>query len=180
MRSRACGRACNFLLALAMGTGTVDSSGSAAPFVFDISSDGTGLGSAIVDAIANAAAVPLDVSAQAVDLADAGETIDAVAAFVDHLEPNSAGAPGLSCTSGYTTSDYAGIDGDSFPDTFLRVRPGSPVCFDIIPKQNDTVPATLVPQVFRAQINVIGDGFTPLDDRVVYFLVPPRIPDPTE
>ena len=29
-----------------------------------------------------------------------------------------------------------------------------------------------------AQINVIGDGFTPLDHRVIYFLVPPRIPDP--
>jgi hypothetical protein len=54
------------------------------------------------------------------------------------------------------------------------------VCFDIIPRMNDSVPATLVPQVFRAQINVIGDGFTPLDDRVVYFLVPPRIPDPNE
>lgn len=170
----------NFLLALAAGTGTVDSGGSAAPFVFDISSDGTGLGPAIVDAIAAAAAVPLDVSARARDLVDAGETVDAVASFVDHLEPNATGAPGLTCTAGFATSDYAGIDADSFPDSFLRVRPGAPVCFDIIVRQNDVVPATLVPQVFRAQIDVIGDGFTPLDDRVVYFLVPPRIPDPNE
>jgi len=58
------------------------------------------------------------------------------------------------------------------------VTPGAPVCFDILPRMNTTVAPTLVPQVFRAQINVIGDGFTPLDDRVVYFLVPPRIPDP--
>ncbi len=169
-----------YLLALASGTGTVDAGGSAAPFVFDISADGSGLGPAIVDAIAAAALVPLDVSARAVDVAEAGETVDAVAAFVDHLEPNATGAPGLTCTGGFATSDYVGMDGDSFPDTFLRVRPGAPVCFDIIPKMNDTVPATLVPQVFRAQINVIGDGFTPLDDRVVYFLVPPRIPDPNE
>jgi hypothetical protein len=153
--------------------------GTAADYVLN-ASGGTGLSATIVDLVRRAAAVPLDVSAQAVDLADPGETVDAVAAFVDHLEPNATGAPGLTCTGGFATSDYAGIDGDAFADTFLDVTPGAPVCFDIIPRQNDTVPATLVPQVFRAQINVIGDGFTPLDDRVVYFLVPPRIPNPDE
>ena len=153
--------------------------GPARDYVLD-ARGGSGLSATIVDLVRRAAAVPLDVSAQAVDLADPGETVDAVAAFVDHLEPNVAGAPGLTCTGGFATSDFAGIDGDSFPDTFLDVTPGAPVCFDILPKQNDTVPATLVPQIFRAQINVIGDGFTPLDDRVVYFLVPPRIPNPDE
>ncbi|MBN8615194.1 MAG: hypothetical protein J0L92_31650 [Deltaproteobacteria bacterium] len=153
--------------------------GAAATYVLD-AFGGSGLSATVVDLVRRAAAVPLDVSAQAVDLADAGETVDAVTAFVDHLEPNAAGAPGLTCTGGFGTSDYAGIDGDSFADTFLDVTPGVPVCFDIIPRMNDSVPATLVPQVFRAQINVIGDGFTPLDDRVVYFLVPPRIPDPNE
>jgi hypothetical protein len=153
--------------------------GAAATYVLD-AFGGSGLSATVVDLVRRAAAVPLDVSAQAVDLADAGETVDAVTAFVDHLEPNATGAPGLTCTGGFGTSDYAGIDGDSFADTFLDVTPGAPVCFDIIPRMNDSVPATLVPQVFRAQINVIGDGFTPLDDRVVYFLVPPRIPDPNE
>jgi hypothetical protein len=153
--------------------------GAAADYVLN-APGGSGLSATIVDLVRRAAAVPLDVSAQAVDLVDPGETVDAVAAFVDHLEPNSTGAPGLTSTGGFGTTDLTGIDADSFADTFLDVTPGAPVCFDIIPKQNDTVPATLVPQVFRAQINVIGDGFTPLDDRVVYFLVPPRIPDPTE
>jgi hypothetical protein len=153
--------------------------GTAASYVLT-ASGGSGLSSVIVDLVRRAAAVPLDVSARAVDLVDPGDTVDAVAAFVDHLEPNATGAPGLTCTAGFATTDRAGIDGDSFPDTFQRVTPGSPVCFDIIPKQNDTVPATLVPQIFRAQIDVIGDGFTPLDDRVVYFLVPPRIPNPDE
>jgi hypothetical protein len=153
--------------------------GSSMSYIFSAPS-GSGLSAAITTLVARAALVPLDVSARAVDLVDPGDTVDAVAAFVDHLEPNAAGAPGLTCTGGFATSDYAGIDADSFPDTFLNVTPGSPVCFDIIPKQNDTVPATLAPQVFRAQINVIGDGFTPLDDRVVYFLVPPRIPRPDE
>jgi hypothetical protein len=153
--------------------------GSSMSYIFSAPS-GSGLSAAITTLVARAALVPLDVSARAVDLVDPGETVDAVAAFVDHLEPNAAGAPGLTCMGGFATSDYAGIDADSFSDTFLNVTPGSPVCFDIIPKQNDTVPATLAPQVFRAQVNVIGDGFTPLDDRVVYFLVPPRIPRPDE
>jgi hypothetical protein len=139
---------------------------------------GSGLSSAIVDVVRRAAQVPLDVSAQAVDLADPGETVNAVTAFIDHLETRTTPAPGLSCTTGFVTVDRAGIDGDSFPDTHNDVTPGAPVCFDILPRMNTTVAPTLVPQVFRAQINVIGDGFTPLDDRVVYFLVPPRIPDP--
>ncbi len=139
---------------------------------------GSGLTSSIVTLVQRASQVPLDVSASAVDLVDAGETIDAVASFLDHLETNPGPAAGHTCTSGFMVTDRAGIDGDTYPDTFQRVTPGSPVCFDVIPKQNDVVMPTLVPQLFRAQINVVGDGFTPLDHRVIYFLVPPRIPDP--
>ena len=160
-------------------TDTVDSSGSPNSFVIGISSSGSGLGSAVVDAIERASAVPIEVSAQAVDRAVGGETVDAVNAFIDHLEPRGSGAAGLTA-GGLSTYDRGGIDSDAFPDTFRNVRPGQPVCFDIIPKTNATVMPTLSPQIFEAQINVIGDGFTPLDDRVVYFLVPPRIPDPNE
>lgn len=39
---------------------------------------------------------------------------------------------------------------------------------------NTTVMPTADPQVFRARLTVRGDG-SPLDDRIVYFLVPPRI-----
>lgn len=119
-----------------------------------------------------------DVSARAVDVADPGESVDAVAAFIDHLETRSRPAPGLTCTTGLTTVDRDGIDVDTFHDTFMRVNPGSPVCFDIVPRINTSVEPTLVPQLFRAHVHVVGDGFTPLDDRVVYFLVPPRVPDP--
>jgi hypothetical protein len=45
-------------------------------------------------------------------------------------------------------------------------------------KQNDTVMPTLSPQVFRANLRVLGDGFTPLDDRAIFFLVPPRVEVP--
>ena len=141
---------------------------------------GSGLSTAITELVRRASQVPLDVSARATDLVDAGETVDAVAAFLDHLETRTTSAAGLTCTTGFTTYDRAGIDSDSFPDTFQRVTPGTPVCFDIIPRMNTTVMQTLVPQLFRARIDVLGDGFTPLDNRVIYFLVPPRIPDPNE
>ena len=129
---------------------------------------GSGLSTAVTDAVRRAATIPLDVSAQAVDIADPGESIDAVAAFVDHLETRTSAAPGLTCTTGLTTYDRSGIDGDAFHDTFQQVTPGTPVCFDIIPKSNTTVPPTLMPQLFRANVNVLGDGFTPLDSRVVF------------
>lgn len=161
-------------------TGTLDAGGSPNSFVLPITSSGTGLGTAAVDAIFNAAQVPIEVSAQASDLMDAGETVDAVAAFLDHLEARGTAAGGLTCTTGLSTYDRPGIDGDGFHDTFRAVLPGTPVCFDIVPRTNNTVMPTLMPQLFRAQIDVLGDGFTPLDDRIIFFLVPPRVPDPNE
>jgi hypothetical protein len=64
-------------------------------------------------------------------------------------------------------------NGDGFPDHFPRVFPGTTVCFDILPKPNQTVPATEEPQIYRAFVRVIGDLSTPLDAREVLFLVPP-------
>ena len=168
------------LLDMATRTGTVDAGGSSAPFVSDIAADGSGLGTAVVDAIFNAAQVPIEVSAKATDVVEPGETVDAVAAFLDHLETRTTSAPGSTCTTGLSTYDRPAIDGDAFPDTFRAVLPGTPVCFDIVPKMNVTIMPTLMPQLFRARVDVVGDGFTPLDSRIIFFLVPPRIPDPNE
>ncbi len=153
--------------------------GTAASYVLN-APGGSGLSTAVTDAVRRAAEVPLDVSAQAVDIAVPGETVDAVAAFLDRLETRSTAAPGLTCTTGLAVYDRAGIDSDAAPDTFRDVPPGSPVCFNIFPKMNTTVMPTTDPQIFEARVNVLGDGFTPLDNRRVYFLVPPRIPDPNE
>ncbi|MCS6798945.1 MAG: hypothetical protein NZ898_10510 [Myxococcota bacterium] len=139
---------------------------------------GTGLTAAVTTAVQRAAQVPLDVSARAVDVVDPGETVDAVRAFIDHLETRTMPAPGLECTTGFVVVDRDGIDDDVYPDTHQDVTPGAPVCFDIIARRNETVMPLLVPQLFRARIDVIGDGFTPLDSRDVYFLVPPRIEIP--
>ena len=43
----------------------------------------------------------------------------------------------------------------------------------VVSKPNTTVPATDAPQLFRAKVKVYGDGVTQLDERDVFFLVPP-------
>jgi hypothetical protein len=112
--------------------------------------------------------LPLDLSARAVD--DPGDGVDAVAAFVSHLETLQSGVG--RCTAGLRHQD--GPDADSIPDEFLAVRTGTPVCWTLVTRPNTTVPAGDEPQLLKATIEVEGDGVTALDTRDVYFLVPPR------
>jgi hypothetical protein len=155
------------LVQIATDTGTVGASG---PLVYDIGWDGSGLGDQVIDGVAEvASSVPMDITAVAVD--DPSDAVNALTAFVQSVVPNTtAGAP---CTPGLTTLDYSG---DGVADTFVDVTPGTIVCFDVIPKQNDTVAPTADPQTFMATIQVWGDHVTVLDERDVYFLVPPEIP----
>ena len=158
---------------VARGTGSVDAT-TTLPLVFDISSSGTGLSDTIVDAVEQLSRnVPIRVDAIPSD--DPSDAVDAVAEFLDYMETNTSGATvmGRVCTSGLATADS---DGDGHPDYFPTVFPGTGVCWDIVPRPNVTVPATADAQIFRATIDVIGDGYTPLDSRDVFFLVPPVIP----
>jgi hypothetical protein len=52
------------------------------------------------------------------------------------------------------------------------------VCWRLVSKQNTTVMPTSAPQLFKATVTVYGDGITQLDQRDVYFLVPPAPIDP--
>jgi hypothetical protein len=73
----------------------------------------------------------------------------------------------------------ANIDDDPEQDVFTGVEPGTPVCFDITPvQQNMDLPATDETQVFKAFVDVIGESVTTLDTREVYFVVPPEDPLP--
>jgi hypothetical protein len=166
------------MVTVATGTGSVDSGG--VPLVFDIPSTGTGLGTQVVDAVTHLANnVPIRVDAIASD--DPSDSVDAVAEFVDRIQTNTSGSsiwdPILSewrvCTS---TVPTATPGTPPTVDYFSSVLPGQPVCFDIYPAMNSSVPPLTTPQIFRAVIDVIGDLFTPLDSRDVYFLVPPEIP----
>lgn len=160
---------------VARDTGSVDAAGN--PLAFEIASDGTGIGDQVVDAIEILAGqVVMDISARAVDVVEsATDTVDTTL-FVERIEPNAAGGiedpahPGMVCVGGLPVADS---DGDTYNDVFPDVLPGTLVCFDIIPRENTTVPATAEPQLFRGQVEVLGESVTVLDTRDVYFLVPP-------
>ncbi len=167
---------------IANGTGSVDGSGS--PLVFTIPATGTGLGAQVVNAVTILSnSIRIRVDAVAAD--DTSDSVNAVSAFIDRIHTNTSGmsiwdplipagtGSWRVCTSGLTTGS------PSTPPTqdyFSSVPSGTPVCFDIFPRMNTTVAPTATPQIFRAYVNVIGDTFTPLDSRDVYFLVPPVIP----
>jgi hypothetical protein len=70
-----------------------------------------------------------------------------------------------------TTKD---TDGDTIDDTFVGVKVGTPVCFEVLPKMNTTVKPLKDAQFFNAFIDVLGmPGSVKLDQRSVLFLVPP-------
>lgn len=140
-------------------------------------SNGTGLPDAIVAAITRAAAVPIDATAFIVDLYE-NEEVNSVAAFVDHLEANTDGVatdPSTFCVADLPVSDRPQLDDDSYADTFDHISPGTTVCYDIVLKTNTAVMPTGQPQLYRASIQVLGNGFSPLDAREVFFLVPPVV-----
>ncbi len=159
--------------AIATGTGAVD--GSGAPLVFPDAGEGT-VDAAVVDAIRELANnTPLDITAVARD--DTSDAIDALQ-FVDRIETNTTG--GIAdprdatrvCVGGLPTAD---TDADGVMETFTDVRPGTPVCFDIVPAMNVAVEPSGEPVLVRAFVDVLGDGVTVLDTREVYFLIPPDL-----
>jgi hypothetical protein len=154
---------------LATDTGAVD--GAGAPLV-SMAAAGS-VSDAVVDQIRTLANdTPIDISIVYED--DGSDAVDTWAAFVDYIEANEAGDPARGCEARAAED----TDGDGHPDTFRDVTPGSPVCFDIVVKQNDTVMPTSLPQLFRATLRLLGDGFTELDSRDIYFLVPPVVDIP--
>lgn len=162
------------LRAMATATGAVDGAGN--PLV-SVAAGGS-VSSGVVDQIRTLAnSTPLDISVVFED--DPSDAVDAFAAFVDHLVVNNDGGDvmGRTCTV-FPAERLRDTNADSYADAIDGVTPGNPVCFDIVVKQNDTVMPTGSPQVFRGTIRVIGDGFTELDRRDVFFLVPPVIEIP--
>ncbi|MBK9034195.1 MAG: VWA domain-containing protein [Myxococcales bacterium] len=158
------------LRAMATATGAVDAAAGNAPLVFD--GAGANAATAIENGIRTLAnGVPLDLAAGTSD--DPSDAVDAVAAFVDHLETLQLGT--AACANMLTDRDS---NGDGFRDAYDNVRAGTPVCWKLFSKVNNAVPATDQPQLFKATVTVTGDGVTVLDTRDVYFLVPPEPQDP--
>jgi len=154
------------LQTMALNTGAIDAANGNAPLVFN--GAGTNAAAAIrAGILALANGLPLDINAVNADVG--GDAVDAVAAFVHHIETLQLGT--AQCSAGLSDID---TNADTYRDKFIQVRTGTPVCWKVVSKPNMTVPATDAPQLFRSTITVYGDGITQLDRRDVYFLVPPR------
>jgi hypothetical protein len=155
------------LATMALDTGSVDASAGGVPLVFNGAD--ANAATAIGDGIrALVRGVPLDMGAVANDLP--GDAVNAVTAFVDHLETLQPMNNPL-CSTGLSDTD---TNGDTYRDQFVDVHAGVPLCWKVAAKSNQTVPAIDRPQLFRARVDVIGDGVTVVATRNVFFLVPPQ------
>jgi hypothetical protein len=155
----------NDLIQLAGGTGAIDANGNALVF--------PGANSGAAAAIENAVRqltnnVPLDIAGVAAD--DTSDDVDAVEAFVDHIETLQLGTP--ECADGMNDQDS---NDDGYPDVFKGVVAGTPLCWKVVPKTNTTVQGRNTPTLYKATVDVYGDDVTLLDQRNVYFVVPPTL-----
>lgn len=157
----------NDMVNLATQTGSLN--GAGAPLVFN-GVDGAVAGvvtTAITEVVRG---IPLRATIEATELPD--DDGDALR-FIDRLVVNVSGVG--ACTPVVDTED---TNMDGLDDAFSAVLPGTSVCWDVIPVRNDDIqePGTS-PLVYKALLTVYGDG-SPLDDRTVFFLVPPRVEVP--
>ncbi len=153
------------LLALANESGSFDRLGN--PMVY------TGIDAGVETAVTTAIneiveGIPLRVTIGSADEpGDAGDALQ----FIQMLRTNTTST---GC-SNLTTEDSNPADG--VHDTFPSVTPGLPVCWDVVPRMNTTVMPAASPLVFKARLTIYSGG-SPLDSRLVYFLIPPVSPEP--
>ena len=99
---------------------------------------------------------------------DPADAVDATQ-FIDYLEVNISNT--VDCEFVDPTAD---TNADTYADAFPVLYPGTKVCWDVHPVlENTTVMPTEDPQIYKAVLTVRGDG-SPLDQRDVYFLIPPE------
>jgi hypothetical protein len=113
-----------------------------------------------------------DVKAQISNDPTNADMVDATK-FIDKLRAMGEGDAAVGCEK-HATYD----SGIGYQDTFQDVVVGTAVCFEVLPKMNDSVPSKESAQFFNAFIDMIGmPGSVNLGDRrTVVFLVPPKDP----
>ena len=146
----------------ATDTGAVRLDGT--PLVFDISSSGTGLDSAVVDAVVElTTGTPQDVTTRMENVPGNPDGFDATR-FIQSITAIEGYVDGVA-GRGYDTHD------DS---TFYEVIPGTLVDFEI-DFYNDVRMHQTFAEIFQAKIIVVGNGVADLDSRNVYIVVPPEM-----
>ena len=148
---------------LGRNSGSLNAAGE--PFVFEGQDES--VAEVVTDAINEVVEeVPLEITLELSEVdGDDGDALP----FLDRIEVNTSGVG--ECAALTEVSD---TDGDGFDDGYSAVRPGSTVCWDVVPAQNDIQEASDMPLLYELRLRVLGDG-SPLDERSVFFLVPPRI-----
>ncbi len=136
------------------------------PLVFDIQGDGSGLDSAVIDAVKTlVTSTRQDVTTRTENVAGNPDDFDATR-FIKAIRPR----------EGYRDGK-AGEVYDRFDETtFYGVAAGTEVEFDVV-FQNDERPHLDEPQVFKARIVVVGENNADLDARTAHIVVPPNSPD---
>jgi hypothetical protein len=156
--------------------GTAESPvGGSCPLVFNISSNGTGLSTRVVDAIeflVTAGSVWITTRVQP-DPAALGRGID-TSCFIEAVIPERAVAAD-SCAGTPTRTDRFPPAGEL--DSFDGVTPGTRVFFQVYAANRGCVEPTLLPQAFSATIEVVADGVTVVDRRDVTVIIPGELPD---
>lgn len=166
-------------LEIANRTGSLDDLGQPLFFATENASaleddDGT-LVVAAIEKLANG--VPLELTAAVRDAP--GDKIDAVQ-FIERVDALAAGGiaeprrPNVFCVGGLDTSDR---DANTHDEFFDAVRPGTPVCFELIVKMNTQVEPLDTPQVLKAFVDVRDSFGRVFDTREIFFLVPPAPPE---
>lgn len=136
-------------------------------------SGGNGVSTGVVKAIeAISVGAAYDVKAVASNDPKNAKGVDATK-FIKALRAMDEGNAAAGCPAAPARDS----NNDGIKDTFLSVRVGTKVCFEVIPAKNDTVLPENQPQFFNAFVDVIGvQGNVQLDKRTVLFLVPPKDP----
>jgi hypothetical protein len=77
--------------------------------------------------------------------------------------------------NGCVAHEAKDTDGDGVKDTFVDVVVGTHVCFEVVPKTNDSVEPKAYAQTFYAFVDILGlPGKITLDRRRIEFIVPAR------
>jgi hypothetical protein len=136
-----------------------------------LSSGGSGVSSGIVKAIeAIAVGSTFDVTAKASNDPKNPKGVDATK-FIKALRAMDEG----NAANGCPAAPASDTNGDGIKDTFIGMKAGTPVCFEVIPAKNTTVEPDIDPQFFNAFVDVMAvQGNLQLDKRSVLFLVPPK------
>ena len=141
-------------------TNSVDGLGSS--FYYNIASNGTGLSDNIATGVEYLASnVPMDVTTTRESITNP-QSVD-VTLFIKAVTPVERLLTGSTTPISCPTECTA--------DAFQNVKPGTTVTFDIDFYNDFYEPTTTETTVFRAKINVLGEGAA-LDDREVYIIVP--------